>query len=299
MSPTALRIAILGAGKIGSTFAFQLARVGHHDVTVVARPGSVRLQQLNRDGGILNVKGERAEVRVTDVLDEQVPYDLVIVTLLAHQVDALIPALQLSAAKRIQFMVNNFNPERLRDSLGAQRCSFGMPFVQASTTEDGKLNAKIGAGGQKSKMDHQGSVDIFNAAGLPAVLEPKMLLWLRCHAPLCVAFESVSIAGMRRGGGASWGDSMIVAQGLKESFTLIRRLGYPLYPSGKARLDGSPVWVTAAMLWSVSRVGSFRDLLATGVGECLALVDNLTAATSLVQPPVSVSKILAMKPAEA
>ena len=94
-----LRIAVLGAGKIGSTFAFQLARTGGHDVTVVARPGSVRLQQLERDNAIIDVQGERASVRVSSTLDEQAPYDLVIVTLLAHQTDALLPALQRSAAK--------------------------------------------------------------------------------------------------------------------------------------------------------------------------------------------------------
>ena len=63
MQPSPLSIAVLGAGKIGSTFAFQLASVGHHDVTVIARPGSVRLQQLQRDDGIIDIKGERASVR--------------------------------------------------------------------------------------------------------------------------------------------------------------------------------------------------------------------------------------------
>ena len=97
-SSSSLRIAVLGVGKIGSTFAFQLSRSGNHDVTVVARPGSERLKQLQRDNGIVNVKGERAEVRVTDALDEQTPYDLVIVTMPAYQVDAVLPALRCSAA---------------------------------------------------------------------------------------------------------------------------------------------------------------------------------------------------------
>ena len=79
-----LRIAVLGAGKIGSAFAFQLARTGGHDVTVIARPGSVRLGQLERDNAIIDIKGERASVGVSSELDEQVLYDLVIVTLLAH-----------------------------------------------------------------------------------------------------------------------------------------------------------------------------------------------------------------------
>ncbi len=79
-----LRIAVLGVGGIGSTFAFQLARTGQHEVTAIARPNSARLQQLQRDRGIVNIKGERAAVQVTDTLDEQIPYDLVLVTLLAH-----------------------------------------------------------------------------------------------------------------------------------------------------------------------------------------------------------------------
>ena len=220
-----MRIAILGAGRIGSTFAFQLARVGHHDVTVVARPGSARLQQLQRDGSIVNVKGERATVRVADVLDEQTPYDLVIVTLLAHQVDAVLPALQRSEARCIQFMFNCFEPERLRDAIGAERCAFGMPFVQASFDGEGKLKATIGAAGQKTLLGQQHWVDVFNAAGLPAALEPDMPLWLRCHAPLCVAFESVSVAGERRGGGASWGEAMVLARGMHECFALIKGLG--------------------------------------------------------------------------
>ena len=167
---------------------------------MVARPGSVRLQQLLRDGAITNVKGEQANVRITDALDEQTPYDLIVVTLLTHQVDAVLPALQRSAARCILFMFNTFDPERLQDAVGVERCAFGMPFVQANFDQDGKLKSTIGAGGQKTLLSQPRWVDLFNAAGLPAALEPDMPLWLRCHAPLCVAFESVSVAGERRGG---------------------------------------------------------------------------------------------------
>ncbi len=291
-----LRIAIVGVGGIGSAFAFQLARVGGHDVTVVARPGSPRLQQLVRDGGIVKTTGERADVNVTDSLDEGIAYDLVLVTLLAHQVGAVVPALQRSAAKWIQFMFNNFEPEQLRDAIGAERCSFGMPFIQASLDQDGRLKAKIGAGGQKSKMNSKECANVFNRAGLPAVLEPDMMLWLRCHAPLGAAFESVSVAGVRRGGGASWAESKTIALGLQESFTLIQRLGYKLYPSGKALLHRSPASSVAGLLWSLSRIRSFRELLATGANECRALVDVLAESASRAQPPVSTSRILAMKP---
>lgn len=295
-SSSPLRIAVLGAGRIGSTFASQLARVGGHDVTVIARPGSVRLQQLERDSAIIDVKGERSSVRVASMLDEQMPYDLVIVTLLAHQIDALLPALQRSAAKCIQFMFNTFHPERLQDAIGVERCSFGMPFVQAALDGNGRLKATIGAAGQKTIMSQQRWVDAFNAAGLPSVLEPDMPLWLRCHVPLCVAFESVSVAGERRGGGASWGEALVLARGVRASFTLIKNLGYRVYPKSKRRIDGSPTLVVAAGLWFVSRIRSFRELLATGEAECRALVDALVASAPLAKPPVMVSDIQAMKP---
>ncbi len=294
----ALKIAIVGMGGIGSTFAFQFARVGPHDVTGIARPGSPRLRQLERDGGVVNTKGELAEMKVTDRVDEEAAYDLVLVTLPAHQVEAVLPALQRSNAKWIQFMFNTFDPERFQTAVGAVRCSFGMPFVQGSIDSNGRLNAKIGAGGQKSIMNKQEWGDVFNASGLPAKLESDMLLWLRCHVPLCIAFESVSVAGVRRGGGAPWNEAMVIARGLKESFTLVRRLGYRLYPSGKARLDASPAFVTASMLWFMSRVPSFRKLLATGLNECRALVDVLVVNAHRANPAISVTKIEAMKPSE-
>ena len=296
MSSESLRIAVIGLGGIGSTFAFQLARTGHHDVTVIARPASLRLAQLQRDQGIVNIKGERAEVRVLDTLDEQSPYDLVIVTLLAHQVDAVLPSLKRSTAKSVLFMFNNFNPERLRDAVGPDRAAFGMPFVQATVDAEGRLSATIGAGGQKSKISRQAWVGVFLAAGLPAVLEPNMLLWLRCHVPLCIAFQSVSVAGMKRGGGATWAESMVIARGAQESFALIRGLGHQLYPSGKSVLYASPSWVVAGMLWSMSHIRSFRELLATGAGECRALVEVLVAAAPRSKPSVSTVRIQAMKP---
>ena len=294
--PPPLKVAVLGAGKIGSTFAFQLARVGRHDVTVIARPGSVRLQQLQRDGGIIDVNGEHAKVRVIDSLGEETPYDLLIVTLLDHQTEALLPTLQRSAAKSVQFMFNTFHPERLQGAIGAERCAFGMPFVQATLDSNGKLKATIGAAGQKTIMSEQRWVDVFNAAGLPAAIEPDMPLWLRCHVPLCVAFESVAVAGERRGGGASWKEAMVMARGVHASFGLIKGLGYQIYPGAKKLIDGSPIRVFAATLWSMSRIASFREVLATGKAECQVLVDAMIEAAPFSKQPVDVPRIQAMKP---
>lgn len=164
---TPLKIAVLGMGKIGSIFAFQLAREGHHDVTVIARPGSIRLEQLRRDDGIVDVKGERARVRVIDTLDVETPYDLLIVTLLDHQVDAVLPSLKRSAAKCVQFMFNTFRAEELRDAVGTGRCAFGMPFVRGLIGGDGRLKAVIGRSQKTLLSEPRGSICSMRPACLP------------------------------------------------------------------------------------------------------------------------------------
>lgn len=290
------RIAILGAGRIGSALGFQLARTGGHDVTVVARRGSDRLRRLEGDKGIVSVTGERAEVRILDQLDEQAPYDLIIVTLLAHQAAPLLPSLRRSAAKEILLMFNSFDPEAMGDAVGVERCAFGMPFLQADYDGEGRLKAVIGAAGQKSLLSRQSLVDLFNAAGAPAVFERDMPLWLRCHAPLCIAFQSVCTAGERRGGGCSWGEARVAARGVHAAFALIRALGRPVYPTAKAWLSRSPVWLVAGLFWGVSRNRPFRELLATGRLEGRALTDAMLAAAATAAPAVPVARIEAMRP---
>lgn len=295
-SISTLRIAVVGGGNIGSAYAYQLASVGGHDVTVIARPDSLRLQQLQHDQSIVMQDGARAAVSVSDQLEPTTRYDLVIVTVLIHQIEALIPALQRSAAARILFMFQQLEPERLRDQIGAERCDFGMPFIQASLDADGRLNAVIGAGGQKSKLSHPKWVALFNAAGLPAVLEPQMLRWLRCHVPLCIALESISFSAVQRGGGVSWKQAWVVARGMQASYLLIDSLGERIYPSGKAWLAASPTSVVTLMLWSLSKLKPFRTLLAQGVNECCALVDIVVAKGHSSLSQVEVEKIKAMRP---
>lgn len=127
-----------------------------------------------------------------------------------------------------------------------------------------------------------------------------MLLWLRCHAPLTVAMESISVAGQRRGAGASWTEAMVVARGLRGGFAIVKRLGYRLYPRPKSVIASFPTFVIACTLWLVSRIASFRELLATGLSESRALADSIVAAAAKAKPalPAAVQAVLAMKPSE-
>ena len=148
--------------------------------------------------------GERADVRVADKLDEEAAYNLVVVTTSAHQVDAVLPALQRSKAQWVQFMFLTFEPERLRDAIG-HRCSFDMPAVMAMTDSEGRLKPTI-ISGMKTKHGDQRWAELFSSAGIPSAFEPEMALWLRCEAPLTAAIESIAVAGQRSGGSATWAE---------------------------------------------------------------------------------------------
>ncbi len=285
-----LSIAVIGVGGIGSAFGYQLARAGH-DVTLVARPGSRRLGEITKDQGIVLVTGERVTTRVSGELDEQMPFDLVIVTTPYHQVEALIPALSRSQAACVHFMFNMFEPERLESDLGGRACSFGMPFLMARIRDGGKLDFTISSS-RKTMHGDPRWVGLFNGAGIPSVFEGQMLLWLRCHAPFCIAFESISFTAQQHGGGATWAQCLRVASGVRAALSVVKGLGYRLYPREKAITYASPAFLMATMLWSLSRVRAFRELLATGVNECRALTDTIVAAAAGFAPTPSRDKLI-------
>jgi 2-dehydropantoate 2-reductase len=289
-----LSIAVIGAGQIGSAFACQLVRAGHH-VTVIARPGSRRLHQLRRAGGIAFQDGGHLAVEVADGLDEEKDYDLVIVTTKAFQVDALLPTLARSKTAEFHFLFANFNPERIRDALKAKHCSFGMPFIQAWLDDDGRLKTKINSRQKTLHNDHRW-VDLFNGAGLPSALEGDMLGWLRWHAPMTIAIESVCVAGERRHGGATWREARTMARGMRAGFQIIRGLGYEMHSSAKS-FARMPVTVVTFMLWMMSRMKRFRELLASGENEARAQVDELVAAAQ-TEPGLRVAAgaVSAMRP---
>ncbi len=273
-----LSIAVIGVGSIGSAFAFYLAQAGH-EVTAIARPGSDRLAQLMRDQGVVNQKGELAAMLVSERLDEEIAYDLVLVTTLAHQTDAILPALKASRAHHVQFMFNMFDPERLSGAVGGRPVSFGMPFVMAHLDAEGVLQAQTSRSRKTLHGDRRWA-ELFEKAGLPSAFEPSMALWLRCHAPMCIAMESVCFAGHRRGGGATWTEALGVARGLKAGFSIVVTLGFKLHPADKMMISRMPAPWLAGLLWGVSRITAFRELLATGVHECRALIDTLVAASA-------------------
>src|SRR5580658_75717 len=139
-----LKICILGAGAVGTSFAVYFAVAGH-DVTLVAR--GARLAKLTRDGGVIATSPPTtptpARVTVAAAVDPTCAWDLVLVTVLAHQLDAELLGRLKSCpdSATVMFMFATLAPlDEYRNAVGASRCVFGFPVIDARFVEpDGAL----------------------------------------------------------------------------------------------------------------------------------------------------------------
>ncbi len=199
---------MLGVGAIGSSFADALARAGH-DVTAIAR--GARLAQLREDGAIVHSDGVRTPVGVAAELDPSIAYDLVLVTVLAPQVGAVLPVLARSAATRVMFMFNTFEPlDPLRDAVGPARFAFGFPGGVFTLLEGGRITRTIRAG---TTFDRAEYAELFTAAGIPSTTTTDMHAWLRSHAALVAPLMALGVLVVARGSGATWKEARRFAGG--------------------------------------------------------------------------------------
>jgi 2-dehydropantoate 2-reductase len=277
-----MKIAIIGAGGIGSTFAVQLARA-EHEVYVVAR--GKRLSQLQEHGGILTAAGELVRVATSVALDEAAPWDLVLVSVLGHQVSPLMAALENSAAKRIMFMFNTFEPlAPLRDAVGSERFAFGFPAILAHVDAQGRLESSIKRHGLQTTVTDRALADVFSAAGIPSVVSPQMESWLRSHVAAVVPVMLASSVAHARRAGITWREAVAMAGVMDESFGLVRQLGFDVLPAAHSVIASLPVPAKAALLWSATRNDAVRASGAAGLVEARQLVASMIAAAPSGMP---------------
>lgn len=281
-----MRIAIVGTGAIGSVFAYQLARAGH-EVTVVAR--GRRLEQLRLDQAIVLTSGERAPVEVHAELDESQPYDLVLVTVLATQVEPLLPRLAASAAGKVMFMFNTFEAlDRLRDAVGPDRFVFGFPGGVFCLLVDGRIQKQIRTG---TTTDDSGWATIFSESGIPTVVESDMQSWLRSHAALVVPLMAIGVLVVQRGAGISWRETKTYAQASEAGFEIVEGLGHALVPSSVRSMRRMPRLLVRVSFWAFSRTKMLRDLGKLGPSEPRMLIDMMAAVA-----PERAGSLLAIRP---
>ncbi|WP_437328310.1 ketopantoate reductase family protein [Sorangium sp. So ce381] len=281
-----MKIAILGPGAIGSTFAWHLSRAGH-DVTVVAR--GARLRWLEEQRTIVRGDGERAGVTVASSLDAATPWDLVLVTVLSPQVAAVLPAVRASAARRVMFMFNTFEPlEPLREAVGAERFRFGFPGGVFTLLIDGRIHPQVRAG---TTVDDADVAELFNAAGVPTVVERDMQSWLRSHAAMVAPLMSIGVLVHARGAGVTWEEAATHARAFAAGFEIVRAHGNAILPAVLGMSARLPRVVVTALLWMMSRTKMSSDLGRLGAAEPRMLIDMMNTASPRLAAP-----LLAIRP---
>jgi len=283
-----MNILLIGPGRIGSTFAFHLAFAGH-TVNVFAR--GRRLEELQREPAIVSVDGRRAPVTVVDSLDGAVPYDLVLVTVLSHDVDVLIPALAASRATTILFMFNTFDKtDKWRAALGAERLVHGFPNMLASF-ESGKLRSTVDGPGMVTTLSSEKWADLIKQAGIPTEVEDDMDSFLRTHVAFVVPLMIAGQWTWKRSSNLSWAEARCLTAALIEGFALVRSLGHTIKPALIAFFARVPRPLLTLLVWLFSRTANVKGLGDFGPREVRGLVDAMVAAS-----PELTTKILAIRP---
>jgi len=283
-----MNIVVMGAGRIGSVFAFHLARAGH-SVTVVAR-GS-RLVALQRDGAIITTEGHRAVVRAVAALDPAEPFELALVTAPEHQVQPLVQQLAASAARTVLLMFNSFaGLAPYRAMLGASRVTAGFPKMIAFLDEQ-RLRFKVNGPGMVTTLERPELAVLMKSAGLPSEVQPDMDAFLRSHVAMVVPTFIAALWTWQRDYGLTWDEARRLAPAWSEGLALVRHLGHPLLPRALVLAECLPRAVLAALLWAAARTAAVRDLGAFGPTETRSLIDSMVAAT-----PGGAQLLLALRP---
>lgn len=268
-----MHIAIYGTGAIGSALAFQLSKAGHR-VTTIAR--GKRLEQLQRSGAIVRVGGDRAAIEPSEKLDRSVPYDLLVVSVLAPQVPAILEDLKASAAKQVMFMFNTFESiEPLKQAVGAHRFRFGFPMGIFGYLVEGELQFQVNSG---TTVDDPAWAKRFTEAGVPTVTSDDMQGWLRSHAALVIPLMSIGVRVHARGAGITWKEARLAAAAFDEGFEAVKAMGHRITPTMVHALAVLPRFVLVPLLWAMSRATFLRELGKLGDHEFKMLIDQIAKA---------------------
>jgi 2-dehydropantoate 2-reductase len=195
-----MKILILGAGVIGTVYAWQLSKA-HEDVTLFVRPG--KRAAIEQDGFCIRYRDERvkpvaqAELtfhpRVTEELSPQDGYDLIIVSVRAQQLESVLPMLAGNSGQAdILFFGNNWwGDERIQKFLPADRCLFGLSrlasgwrtgnTIECVLFNNPELVTMLGEKGGMNSPRLERVVAMFKQAQLHPVVSHDILGWLAMH----------------------------------------------------------------------------------------------------------------------
>ena len=259
-----MKILILGAGVIGTTYAWQLSNAGQ-DVTLLVR--KEKSERIQKEGFHIRCKDERQKktppMEVTyrpSILSEicaQENYDLIIVSVRAHQLEDVLPMLAENSGRAdILFFCNNWwGDEKIRKFLPAGKYFFGFSRlvggwrtenqVDCILFDNPELVTMLGESNGQVTPRLQNVRDVFENANLKPVLSQDILGWLAIHY---VEFLGVIGGILKAGSFASFvGNSGLIKESIlatRESFDICKARGIDFKKTAPANIrivDSAPI----------------------------------------------------------
>lgn len=195
-----MKILIVGAGVIGTTYGWQLAATGQ-DVTLFVRSG--KKHRLDREGFKIHCVDERTKPQTTidtifrpAVVESFSPddgYDLILVCVRSNQLESVLPLLaRQSGNTDILFFENNWwGDEKIRRVLPESQYFFGFSRLVGGWKTDNGIDCLIFNGTGMATMlgEKDGRISprlekirgALGAAGLKPEVSPDILGWLMAH----------------------------------------------------------------------------------------------------------------------
>ncbi len=286
-----MKIAIFGPGAMGSIFAARFAQAGHN-VTLIAR--GRRLATL-RDRGLWmksSTGGDTykiTDIQISDTLNANDDYDMVLVTVQRSQIESAIPLLAASACKRIVLMFNCASgADQWNEKLGGKRVFWGFPAALGEIIDDVTHYtllpdylrfAQITTLGRSSGTADTALREIeslFHSAGFPAACMDNMDAWLKTH----VAFMAPLIASgyireKRSGFHFTLSEAKLITTAIKECFVVLRRLNIRWTPLNMRLLGYVPVTLFYPVLWLAFSSNFVKQALFGHAGHAAAEAEIL------------------------
>jgi ketopantoate reductase len=283
-----MKILIFGAGVIGTTYAWQLSNAGH-DLSLFVRKG--KRKGIEKDGIHIRCKDERSKKSepvetiyrpaVVDELNAEDNYDLIIVCVRAHQLEAALPMLAKGSGEAdILFFGNNWwGEEKIRKFLPAEKYLFGFSRlvggwrtgnqVECIFFDNPELVTMIGERDGQVTPRLQNLRDMFEQANLKPVISPDILSWLAIHY---VEFLGV-IGGILKAGSfdAFVDNSELIKESIlatRESLAICKARGIDFKKAAPVNIriiDSTPVFLLTPLVKVQYRTPSIKQFFEENI----------------------------------
>jgi len=267
-----LKILIYGAGVIGSIYASRLYESGC-DVTLLAR--GEHYENLKQNGviikDVLTKKQTISKVPLTQQLETNDYYDLIIVTVRLDQLGSVIKVLKInSSCQLIMLMLNNpENIDQLVQELKGKHIILGFPGV-GGTYQNNVIDyiqikqqeTTVGEINGKPSLHIRPIETLFESAEFKVFVNDNMEAWLKIHAVFvsCVAAAIIKENGDSIQLGKKRSSVKMMVKSIREGFKACKTLGMPISPTNlKIIFMIMPEWFSI-LYWQKAMQGKVGTL---------------------------------------